>query len=355
MASVAMMAGVTMKAGVLLVGLVLALAVLTFILIGILASRKPSSGHSGSRAAWIFASIFIFCVLLLAGFFAIFTVRVETERRSQPAATLQHGGVEPSILEAPASTVSLPLEAEEIAREDFEQWQKADALALAAPDKPWLSDAAGSQPWSDEFRGLRIAGRTPGPQGRIVGYSHLEPEDSSKPSAREAARAAARAAAEHSAVRHVGALLLRGIKGAHDVAASVPVEKLKSLADDEARRALPTLIVDRYEQDVPGKSANLKYHRAAVLVKADPKVLDSMVQKLKESAQERAREAVAHRREIVTTVASALGLAFVAFLLYAFLNAGTKGHFAWPLRIISVATLLVVYLGLMYLKGWFPR
>jgi hypothetical protein len=45
----------------------------------------------------------------------------------------------------------------------------------------------------------------------------------------------------------------------------------------------------------------------------------------------------------------------VAFLLYAFLNAGTKGHFAWPLRIISVATLLVVYLGLMYLKGWFPR
>jgi hypothetical protein len=44
----------------------------------------------------------------------------------------------------------------------------------------------------------------------------------------------------------------------------------------------------------------------------------------------------------------------VVFLLYSFLNAGTKGHFAWPLRIVSIGTLIVLYLGLMFLQGWFP-
>ena len=52
--------------------------------------------------------------------------------------------------------------------------------------------------------------------------------------------------------------------------------------------------------------------------------------------------------------ASALTLALVIFLLYSLLNAGTKGHFAWPLRFLSAGALCVLYLGLVYLKGWFP-
>jgi hypothetical protein len=315
------------KASVLLVVLVLALVLLAVTLIAALASRRPASGHSGSRAAWVFASIFIFCVLLLVGFFAWFTVRVESPRRSLTA-TIEPQG-------APVLEVG-DLETGDLGSGDFEQWQKANALAPPATGKPWLSDA-------------------PGSQGQIVGYSGLEPEDGSKPGAREAARAAAMQAAERSAMGHLEALLLQGIKGKHDIASSVSLEELKSLAVAEIRRALPPLIADRFEQEVPGKSANLKYHRAAVLVKADPKALDSMTHELADRLQQHAREAEAHRSTVITTVASALGLAFVVFLLYSFLNAGTKGHFAWPLRIISVATLLAVYLGLMYLKGWLPR
>jgi hypothetical protein len=96
-------------------------------------------------------------------------------------------------------------------------------------------------------------------------------------------------------------------------------------------------------------------HRAAILVKVDAGSLGPLVERFKGSIVGALESERVERRQIVVTIASALGLALVVFLLYAFVNAGTKGHFAWPLRIISLGTLLALYLALMYFQGWFPR
>lgn len=60
----------------------------------------------------------------------------------------------------------------------------------------------------------------------------------------------------------------------------------------------------------------------------------------------------ARHRTWASTAASALCLALVVFLLYSLLNAGTKGYFAWPLRIVCTCALALFYLGAMYWKGW---
>jgi uncharacterized integral membrane protein len=57
------------------------------------------------------------------------------------------------------------------------------------------------------------------------------------------------------------------------------------------------------------------------------------------------------RRHSVWTIFSAGALALAIFLVYSFINAGTKGHMAWALRIVSLGAFALLCLGLLVLRG----
>jgi hypothetical protein len=242
---------------------------------------------------------------------------------------------------------------EEIARlreavgapDGLSEWRKADALETVGlpPEKPWLSDAAGSSHWVATIRGLRISGRRPGPKGAIVAYSGLEP------SPEDAVRAA-----RDAALGQIGALAIFEAhgKGLPDSTSEGVLLEALGACEAGVLRHLDTMTQETALQELRGKTGN-SYHRAALLVRADASSLEPLVEELRERATAAIDSRSLRRQELILAVASALGLAFVIFLLYSFLNAGTKGHFAWPLRFVSLAALILLYLGLMYYQGWF--
>jgi hypothetical protein len=92
-------------------------------------------------------------------------------------------------------------------------------------------------------------------------------------------------------------------------------------------------------------------HRAAVLARV-PKEWPLQTAM---AARDRSNSLLAliggQRIHLFWTLASAAGLGLAIFILYTFLNAGTKGHLAWPLRIASVAAFIVLCLGLLAIRG----
>lgn len=232
-------------------------------------------------------------------------------------------------------------------RGDLEAWRQGDALAPREPAKPWVLDAAGSQSRTTRLLGWTIHGRWPGPAGSVVGYSGFDEPDS------ESALHTAR----HSARHHLKAMLLLEVR-----------DFLETLKTPRAREVLRSALgnfepmlsdyVLKNEQDrlvqQRDSSVGRRFYRAAVLVDASQGKLEPFAREFRNRIQETLEQDTTRRHELLLTVASALGLALVVFLLYSFLNAGTKGHFAWPLRIVSIGTLIVLYLGLMFLQGWFP-
>lgn len=262
-------------------------------------------------------------------------------------------GPEPIAPRPPQAPGAVDVSAEEIARlrealalpDGLRAWLKADALEAVGPppEKPWIQDAAGSSYWSATIRGLRISGRRPGPDGAIVAYSGLEP---SRDDALEAARRAASG--------QVGALVILEAHGKGLPASTSERAILEALgaAAVDIEDFLALAPRDTAVQELRGQTGNA-YHRAAILVRADASSLEPLVTGFRERVAAAAEARTLRRQELVLAVASALGLALVVFLLYSFLNAGTKGHFAWPLRFVSLGTLILLYLGLMYFQGWF--
>ncbi|MBI4602650.1 MAG: hypothetical protein HY721_11890 [Planctomycetes bacterium] len=228
------------------------------------------------------------------------------------------------------------------AADDLSAWKELDAIARAGDPPGWAADAAGSQPWLEEVFGVPVAGRRPGPRGEIVGYStRLEPT-------REKSFGAAR----RSAVQGLKALLLWEAKDRKGLRRWGDFEALAAYAAELAARELDGLVAERFEQEVERPYGAV--YRTALRVKAGDEAVDRLAEKLERAARDGQLERFARRRELFWGIAGALGMALVMFLVYSFLNAGTKGHFAWPLRLVCLSTLVALCLGLMYLKGWFP-
>ncbi len=234
-----------------------------------------------------------------------------------------------------ASTVWMP--------DDHQSWQKMEVLGARAPSKSWVVDGGGSSYQQQSHSGMSFSLRVPSPKGDLPGYSALEatPEEALKGARRSLA-------AELKAL--VRAKLVR--TGVADPWG----EQWEGILQEAAGRlvAQPQAEVDRYEETVELPMSRSQAHRAAVLVRVPGDWIARAAGDVIEAAaiSELSREE--HRRSLGWTVLSALLLGLVIYFIYSFLNAGSKGHLAWPLRLVSLAAYLLLCLGLLFLRGRFP-
>jgi len=97
-------------------------------------------------------------------------------------------------------------------------------------------------------------------------------------------------------------------------------------------------ILDRFVQSFEGTAG--KIWRQALLV-------DASAEKLKNLAQRKAIIARARKKSFAGMFFSIIGLIVLITAVYAFLNAATKGYYAWSLRIAGVVFALVVIILLL--------
>jgi len=219
------------------------------------------------------------------------------------------------------------------------KWKEGDAIAQADNTTPWVADAAGAERWTGAIGDLRVTCRRPGPRGELVGYSSLEPslED-------------ARAQAIDRAGEDLDALVaveLKQQEPGRDIAAALPL--IREVVRSEIERA--DLTSEWYEQTVPRPYGTV--YRAAVRIRVPvDEVIRPIVEKVRSEIRKGWIEARAKRKEIFWTGISIGALLVSIFLLYSFANAGTKGHFAWPLRIVSALAFGALCLGILFLRGW---
>jgi len=243
---------------------------------------------------------------------------------------------------ATVSTRSVPMPDWPEPCQDYEGWKAMDALRPDAPQKTWVTQGAESEVRSKTVLGRLLCYRWPDPGGRLVGFSRDLEADL------ETAAESARASAEDG----LKALVLARTDESRLISHQLDVADLMAGLDRLVQERTESLILDRFVQ--PLKRPYGTVYRSALLVTADRITINRLHQDLQKAIADGQLVREARRRELFWTAASALGLALVVFLLYALLNAGTKGYFAWPLRIVSVLALAVFYLGAMYWKGWIP-
>ena len=97
-------------------------------------------------------------------------------------------------------------------------------------------------------------------------------------------------------------------------------------------------ILDRFVQSFEGTAG--KIWRQALLV-------DVSAEKLKELARQKAVIAQARKTNFVRMFFSIVGLIVLITVVYAFLNAATKGYYVWSLRIAGVVFALVLIILLL--------
>ncbi len=235
---------------------------------------------------------------------------------------------------------------------DLELWLKNNALSPEGDRPAWVGTGGGSTWRSGLAFGFHVQARAPGPNGLLAGYSDLC-QDSA-----EALKEASRAAARHLAV-------LSALTGAEHLSEgsaqergrrwAVPIDAVVQAVrafEAEAANLVARNTQDRFVEEIARPYGTL--FRAAVLVSAPQEDVRALAERFRKSVLERCDARADARRQVLLAAAAALGMAVVVFLLYTFLNAGTKGYFAWPLRIVSIGTLLLLYLGLLYALDWFP-
>jgi len=98
------------------------------------------------------------------------------------------------------------------------------------------------------------------------------------------------------------------------------------------------LVIDRFVQSFEGTAG--KIWRQALLV-------DASAEKLKNLAQRKAVIARARKTSFARMFFSIVGLVLLITVVYAFLNAATKGYYAWSLRIAGVVLAMVVIILLL--------
>ncbi len=254
-------------------------------------------------------------------------------------------------------------------RDPLKEWQRLSSLPDAArprierpssgatatissgPGSPpaWVADAGGSSPFSLRLGCVSIIGRLPGPAGELAGYSGAWQPDLEQ----------AEADADRSVVEQLSAVLLRKLAIRAEAAPglsseSLLIDDLLDLVEDRVRVATDDLLVDRFVEERTRNyvGSSHKLYREAKLIRAPEERLAELTDAIVEDVHRASARLVDARHHTLWTIAAAAGLALVAFLLYSFINAGTKGYFAWPLRIVSLGALVLLYVGLFYFHTW---
>jgi len=91
------------------------------------------------------------------------------------------------------------------------------------------------------------------------------------------------------------------------------------------------LIVDQFSQSLRTSTASVWRH--ALLLNPSPHAMESLL-------QQKTRQIQRVHKSWAKDLLSLAGLALVVFILYIFLNAATKGYYAWSLRVIALVTIV---------------
>lgn len=91
------------------------------------------------------------------------------------------------------------------------------------------------------------------------------------------------------------------------------------------------LVADEFSQSL--RTSGARVWRHAVLLNLRPQVMGNLLQQKRRQIQRVHGSWAKH-------IMSLAGLALVVFILYIFLNAATKGYYAWSLRVIALITIV---------------
>lgn len=176
-------------------------------------------------------------------------------------------------------------------------------------DKPWVEDFAG-------FLNTR-------PNSRFVIVKSTE-------------SCMTEAEANHQAVRNACTQISDMIGQTPPRRSGVPVSFAKPVDSTDILDG--GFILDRFVQSLEGSAG--KIWRQALL-------MDVSQEKLKNLAQRKAIIATVSKRHFASMFFSVLGLIVLITVVYAFLNAATKGYYAWSLRIAGAVFALVLIILLL--------
>jgi hypothetical protein len=235
-------------------------------------------------------------------------------------------------------------------QDDFQTWKETErswkgadiAIQAETPRQSWVDDAGGSSWQSIRSGSLSAELRRPGPEGKVVGYSEPCGDD-----------AHALRSARESLKNHLAALIRTELfKMGRDLRELSPDEIQSHIGEAVDAYLRSSAKVREYREKALFKESGITMHRAALLSQIPPDWPSRTAREVATNLQGIQRETRMERRRTGWTIFSTFVLALVVFLLYNFLNAGTKGHFAWPLRLISIAAFVLLCLGLLAIRGY---
>jgi hypothetical protein len=248
--------------------------------------------------------------------------------------------------------------------DDHEAWQNLEVLVPEGHEPPpeWAQRAAGSVREPRSSGDLDVLTRWPDPnEPVIVGYSTTPAEvDEAKDVARTAAAS------------HLIANLLWYMHPRVATPSSFD-SVVRSLASSRlVFDELDVLIEDRYEEKVPRPAG--QFHRAAVMVRADPTTLDRLARQLARisgvalveprdsSSSSRVETLMAQPitevevsyEELPAFAKAILVAALIAaiFLTWLFLSAGSRGRWSWSLRLLTFALLGALYWFIFWFSAY---
>jgi hypothetical protein len=213
-----------------------------------------------------------------------------------------------------------------------------EITASSAPRPDWVDTAGHSSVLTGMIGNAQFQLRQPGPNGELVGYSGLEPTpDAAIDAARKSLREQLRALVEWELAKN-------GRLGETETGPARPIEEVMAAIPGQE---------EPFRETVLTPVTNQTMYRAAVKtrVPTNPSWAAQQATAVLEQVRKAHADLGEQRVKGAWTGFGAGVLALVIFILYAFLNAGTKGHLAWPLRIVSVAAFLVLCWALLVIRG----
>ncbi len=193
------------------------------------------------------------------------------------------------------------------------------ASVLAADRQASMSAEFVDKPWVEDFSGFLNTR----PNSRFI-------------IARSAEGCMTEAEANHKAVENACTQVANMLGQTPQRRSGVPVSFFKPVNSNDILDG--DFILDRFVQSFEGTAG--KIWRQALLV-------DVSVEKLKNLAQRKAVIAQVRKTNFARMFFSIFGLIILITVVYAFLNAATKGYYVWSLRIAGIVFALVVIILLL--------
>jgi hypothetical protein len=300
------------------------------LLIGIVALIAAAIASRKSKSTGGFAvGVVIVLGLLFVGLYVV--------RRSVPSSRPQPS---PRTVSSPQAT---PPGAPRIeAPDDLAAWKRAGTLGFTT--------AQGRQDWIEDAerhcqRELCIVGDTefvlwmPAVRDReaplLAGFSE-----------EEATSELARDAAHERVQAKIAVLALRELKSRQPQLVVAALEPLARSLARQSRYFHPRDLVIQTRRLTDGTVV----HRSAVRARVEPEDVKVLAAEVEHRVQQGWIDDEAQARRWFWTAVWAAALAFAFFLVYTFVNAGTKGYFAWPLRIVSLLLFFLVAASIYYMR-----